>query len=183
MKKRLFVAIPLPEPMQATFSEYKKNFKANDIRWTLKENLHITVFFLGDVIEDLVPKIVMALQNVTSNIKQFRLEFEKTVFAPPNKPPRMIWGQFYKNENYTLLSNAIAKTLNLSFQIPLENSSREIIPHVTIARIKNPNSISEVELKPLEIENLEVTSCQLIESTLSSGGSIYSVVEKFILKV
>ena len=183
MKKRLFVAIPLSKSTKDTFAAYKKNFKLNNVRWTEKENLHITIFFLGNIQQDIIPKIINLLQKTTGNIKPFTLKFEKIKFASPNKPPRMIWGQFYKNNEYSYLTKKISKVLNQFLQISIEkNATRENIPHVTLARIKNPNSVRDVQLKPIKIENLIVVSYQLIESNLSPDGSIYSVIKEFILE-
>lgn len=182
MKKRLFVAITLPKSMQDAFAEYKKNFKLNDVRWTAKENLHITVFFLGNIRQNLIPNIVNVLQKATAGIKPFTLKFEKVSFAPLNQPPRMIWGQFYKNNEYTHLTRSVSKTLNQLLQISMKNAFRENIPHVTLARIKNPNSVIGTQLKPTKIENLTVASYQLIESNLFPNGSTYLVIKKFILE-
>ena len=49
MKKRLFLAIPLTEEIKSELDKYKNEMGLEGVRWIPSENLHVTLYFLGDV--------------------------------------------------------------------------------------------------------------------------------------
>jgi len=49
MTKRLFIAIPLPSTEIVRLTDYFKLLNWDRVSWTKPENLHLTIYFLGDV--------------------------------------------------------------------------------------------------------------------------------------
>ena len=66
-KKRLFVAINLPEEIKKNLFCFKNRYLEIPARWTKKENLHITLYFIGYVSEKNLEKIREALKEITLN--------------------------------------------------------------------------------------------------------------------
>ena len=185
MKKRLFLAIPLSEEIKNELDKYKNETVLESIRWIPSKNLHITLYFLGDVKEEEIPELIDDVNSALLNTKSFSLIFEKMTFAPPNETPRMIWVQFKKHKNYDelcrILYNAAHKFSNRPTSKP--DDSKENIAHITIARFKKEQGTQGTNLKQPQITNLVVKSCHLMESKPNSDGSVYSTVATFFLNV
>jgi 2'-5' RNA ligase len=65
-KKRLFVAIGLPEEIKKKLEEIQKQLRrfAIDAKWVKPEGIHLTLKFLGYVEEDKIPQIVELLREI-----------------------------------------------------------------------------------------------------------------------
>jgi RNA 2',3'-cyclic 3'-phosphodiesterase len=179
MEKRLFISIPLTSEILEILESYGKRVRLENIRWISKQNLHITLYFLGDVKEALIPTLVQNLQDLYLNTKPFVLNFEKITFAPPNRRANMIWAQFHKNLNYESLLKQTDAVVKKSIEINAQYNAKELIPHTTMARFKIFINPQEFQLKQPQIPDFQVNSCELVESTLNSNGSIYTTIEKF----
>ena len=75
MKKRLFVALPLSEYFHKILGQYQRNYNVEGIRWTIPENLHITVYFLGYIDEERVGDVEDKIRGVCAGFSSFDLEF------------------------------------------------------------------------------------------------------------
>ena len=73
---RLFVALPLPaETRSALLAWTKRCGPQPGLRWTLEDQLHITLQFLGEVGEDRVDRVSEALDSIRS--PAFSVTFER----------------------------------------------------------------------------------------------------------
>ena len=77
---RTFIAVPVPEPLfnlreklKATISE-----KTGKMRWLRKDQIHLTVKFLGDTTEDSINDVRHVMQKVADEFKPFNLTVQKT---------------------------------------------------------------------------------------------------------
>ena len=172
MSRRLFVAISLNEDMRQQISAVRQ--KVNGVRWIDPDNYHLTVCFIGNVEENALADIKIALQEISAEQVSFNLEFDKIIWAPPNRPPRMIWAQFKKNQSFTELSKEVHQRLSIPF-------GQEPIPHVTLARIKGAVKIKALAQPELSNNKLKVSSLQLMESELTPTGSVYKQIFKINL--
>lgn len=69
---RAFIAIEIPEEINKVLKELQRKFEGlGKINFT-KEPYHLTLKFLGDITEDRVSKIIIALGTI--KIKPFELE-------------------------------------------------------------------------------------------------------------
>ena len=59
MSNRIFIAVNLPENVKKKLAEYEENWLDLPIRWTKKENLHITLVFLGYLLRYPTPSLVL----------------------------------------------------------------------------------------------------------------------------
>ncbi|MBX4211238.1 MAG: hypothetical protein KW806_00335, partial [Candidatus Yanofskybacteria bacterium] len=91
--KRLFIALPIDKTTSKGLSKFRDSLGKDTpyIRWTPVQNFHITVLFLGDVIEEAIPLCKETIQKVIENIQPFALKIKKPIYAPPHKPTSMIW--------------------------------------------------------------------------------------------
>lgn len=187
MKRRLFIAIPLPREISEALVKFQQNASAilereginKQIRWTAPENIHITVFFIGDTIEEKIPLLIKRLETAYKKLESFSLEFSEIIFAPPKAQPRMIWALFKDSSNFQTLVKSTAQAV-----VPLipnvKFSHKTLVPHATLARFKNPFLKNHLELHNFEISkkllksDFNILLCDLMESNLTPSGPLYT---------
>lgn len=182
MKKRLFFSIPLSEDILDQLIKSVSLIKFNNARWISAENWHVTVLFMGDVQDTLIPEIITESEEIFKKIKPFDFKFKKIVFIPQNNA-RMIWAEYEKNEVFNELCQAIYKKLKRFILDDSANQYKEIIPHITLARLVNNNKQNLPLLIQPRVNKLQVDKINLIESQLTLQGSIYTRICEFNLNV
>lgn len=146
--ERLFVAIPLPEPLK----EYLKNEAARVSsnykfsRWTHFQDFHITLQFLGDTPKDNIPALYQALRKAAEASRSFQLELgEWGTFGLPDSP-RVLWAGISGDLGtlQELQGRVVEATLSLGYR----PESRTYNPHLTVARKyrgEHPFGLTELE--------------------------------------
>jgi len=183
MPRRIFIAIKVPEKIRSQLVNYQKKWPELPIRWTKKDNLHITLVFIGYVKDEEIPEICQTVEEIAEKNNIFTISLNKIVYAPPKKiPPRMVWVSGEKSEELTKLQRASENSLLASHLKENIKGKRLYSPHVTLGRIKR------WEFKQLEIEerpsvnedvsfSFEVNSIEIMESQLKRTGAEYTVLE------
>lgn len=183
MTKRLFLAIQIPARFKKQFLMYAENYKnVRELRWATPENMHITVYFIGGIQEDIIPLIQQRLEDLFSKTESFNIEFEDIVYGPPGRNPRMIWAVFKDRGEYKNLLDKVYEILkDLSIE---DNRANEAIIHITLARFKDAWLAKSVDLQSIVLRDriVSVTSCDLIESKLSPKGPSYTIIKRFNFK-
>lgn len=138
---RAFVAVAL-EPAarrQIAVSERKvidEIGTSSAARWTRQENLHLTVAFLGDIDEGLVPVIGERLAPLAERIAPERLILTGVGGFPASRP-RVLWlGVEAGRSWFVELSKAVRAALGEGLGVELDQ--REPSAHVTLARVERP---------------------------------------------
>lgn len=190
MNHRVFIAINLPENIKKKLTDYQLKWPELPCRWTKKENLHITLAFLGYLTDEELLEILKITKEVVLRHEPFFINLNKILYGPPKQPPRMIWiegegskelGKLQKN-----LENALSSAQTLA-KADIEQEARPYTSHITMGRLK------QWEFRQIEIEerpevnedvsfNFEVKSIEIMESRLKRGGPDYSILESCPLK-
>lgn len=174
MKKRLFVAILLPEEKKKELNDIQKSFRKINIRWIKTENIHFTVVFLGWLEEEKVEKIKEILKGKVEKISSFFLKLDRIILGPNEKKPRMIWAVGPCTLELNKLRKVIIEDLENN-NIDFENSY-SLKLHITLARARN----RELNGKRID-ENLDlifsVKEICLMESELKPEGAEYKILD------
>jgi RNA 2',3'-cyclic 3'-phosphodiesterase len=179
MKKRLFLAIPLSESLLDRLGNALLE-GVQGVRRTEKQNLHVTVYFFGDVEESKIAEMSGKIKEVVAATPPFALEFKRIKYAPPNRPPRMIWADFNENNAYNKLVQAIyANTKAYLNPKSAQETDREPHPHITLARLKSPAIAKNLKLEPIPPEAMTALKCQLFVSELTPQGPLYTVINEY----
>jgi len=191
MRHRIFIAINLPEDIKKNLVDYQTKWPELPIRWTKKENLHITLMFLGYLVDEELLEILRITKEVAQRHESFSINLKKIIYGPPKKlPPRMVWAEGEKSKELGKLQKDLENSLSAEASAKadrLVRESRPYAPHITLGRIKawefrkiepeeRPEVNEEINL------NFEVNSIEVMESELKRGGPEYAILESCPLK-
>ena len=133
---RLFIAMPVPAAyyrLLGALQQYYRDYTG--IRWVPENNLHVTVFFIGNIASSNIPEIAIVMRDCLTNVSPFTLKFKSVILKGSGKHPGMVWAMFDKNDNFTALANALDHKLRPLGATPARFP--EPVPHITLARIRN----------------------------------------------
>lgn len=185
--RRIFIAINLPDALKEKLILFKKRWYFLPAKWVKKENLHLTLLFLGYLRDEKLPKIFEISQEVAQRHKKFSLCLQKVILAPKqDKIPRMIWVELERSENLQNLQSDLENSLILA-KIPFQKETRQFSPHLTLCRIRkwefkqmDPEEIPEINEK-IDF-SFSVNSFEVMESKLKRQGPEYLALKSFSLK-
>jgi len=183
MRHRIFIAINLPEEIKKKLIDCQKKWPELPIRWTKKENLHITLIFLGYLSDEELLEICKITKEIALRNQPFLINLNKICYGPPKKlPPRMVWVEGEKSREFTVLKDDIEKSLVTSERVNFSPENRVFSPHITLGRIRvwefrqiEPEERPEVD-EEIDL-NFEVNSIEVMESQLKRGGVEYTILE------
>jgi len=180
-RRRVFIAINLPEDIKKKLAGYKEKWPELPIKWTKLNNIHITLAFLGYVADEEIINICKAVKEAGSKHSSFSVNLFKICYGPADKkPPRMVWVIGEKSEEFASLKHDLDKSLAIS-------EKRQFSPHITLGRIRKwewqriePEERSSVD-EEIDL-SFSVDSIELMESVLKKGGPEYTILESYNLK-
>ena len=183
---RSFIAIEIPNLIRSQIADLQRDLRGinSNVRWVNSGNIHVTLKFLGDIQESLVPQIGDVLDEISSRTHQFKITIQNTGFFPNSRRPRVLWVGVNDEDNQL-------KTLFNQIEIGLRplgfsKEKRGFTPHLTIGRVKSPKGIeaviSEMQSLGFPAKSFEAKDVLLIKSTLKSTGSVYEPLGRFKFK-
>lgn len=180
---RLFLALPLPEKYQQACLELVTGLSREipAVKWTAGGNFHITLKFIGEVEEKMLPAVIKTAGEAVSGIPALTLSLEGTGAFPPRGTPRVIWaGVREEKGDLPILAGKLDLALH-ALGIPREK--RPFQPHLTLGRPRPSAAfIDRKKLnRPFSTPAFQVSRVLLYRSTLTREGPVYQVEEKFPL--
>jgi len=181
-KKRLFIAINLPENVKKRLADWQGNMStrlrqdSGELNWVRKGNIHITLVFIGYATDDETYDIAKRMGTVAKRHKPFSIKLEKIITGPPNKMPRMFWVHGEKSQELVDLHNDLQDEIQQLSGIKYNAYH----PHINLARFKY--SIAQ-EIKSLGWQEdifkaeIPVDSIELMQSDLHRSGPEYTILE------
>lgn len=143
---RTFVALPLSAETHAHLTQAQRALMRicpeGSVRWVKPEGIHLTLFFLGEIMPDRVAPIQAALAEVTRGATPFAFQVQGSGCFPNLKRPRVIWvGIEESGGRLAALQAAVSAALaRLGFQ-PEE---RDFSPHLTLGRVAKDASPADL---------------------------------------
>ena len=170
---RIFIAIEFDGVIKDNLFKSLTKIKANATygNYTLKENIHLTLRFLGEFKG--FENIKSALTNTTNTISSFVITINGLGIFNNN----ILWAGIEKSaelfELYNILENELEK-------IGIEKEKRKFSPHITLSReIKLNKPIQDFSISPMQTT---VKSITLMESKCVNNKLTYVPLFKCSLK-
>ncbi|WP_207484811.1 RNA 2',3'-cyclic phosphodiesterase [Arenibaculum pallidiluteum] len=175
---RLFVALELPEPVRARLAGLGGGVPG--ARWTEPENLHLTVRFIGEVGEDVLAEIDLALAAVRA--PGFDLMLDGVGQFGQGRKARVLWAGVERSDALVHLNQKVESALVRAGLAPEE---RRFSPHVTLARLKDapPERVARFmeERALFRTEPFPIRHFTLFESRTGNGGPVYVPLREYEL--
>ncbi len=187
---RLFLAIePAPDARRAigdllSHASDTLGPSTSALRWIARDNLHLTLQFLGEVPRDRLNPLVAALQPGLT-LRPFMVSLDRFGVFPPSGPPRTIWLGLGTgaDEVRVIYADLAGRLAGLGF----EAETRPYSPHLTVARVRDEQRRRASGVRavlasiPVPAIAWEVTHAALFESDLSGSKPKYTERARFEL--
>jgi 2'-5' RNA ligase len=136
---RLFVAIPVPEPVRDEIAVAQRELQSlaprGVVRWTKPEQMHLTLKFLGGVPADRFEDLKESVQKVCAGRPSLRLRAKGIGFFPNARSPRVIWaGVGDEEERLADLQREIESAVR---PFAAEPGAENFVGHLTLGRFKD----------------------------------------------
>ena len=150
-----------------------------DLKPVERENIHVTLKFLGYLDKVKLQKVKEALGKV--HFKPFALEVKGAGAFPSLGRMNVIWVGL--GEGWSQVQLIYEQTEKLLSEIGFSRESREFNPHVTIARVKSARRKDEMarflrDLTDKSFGTFNVSEVRLKESVLFPAGPKYSTLHE-----
>jgi len=182
MPHRLFLAIPLPPPLVSAIEKFQKaqEVDTKSVRWTHKDNLHVSVHFFGDIDDQQLGELVDCVEEIVSATPAFELIVDQLAFAPKGKPARMLWLTFIQSDEYRQFVETLRRTVKEEIGGP--SDARKPSAHVTVARLRDSQSVEKITLESFRGKKfmVGVDSLILYESDLGGNVPEYTPLQTFV---
>ena len=141
-------------------------------------SLHLTLKFLGDTADDIVPQVQSVLWKTLAHEREFEIQLAGLGAFPDTRRPAVAWVGVDHPE--TLVR--IAGTLDAALEpLGFAPEHRPYQPHLTLLRMRTrpPQRLFELfaELESVRFGAAPVVSIELFESRLLPGGARYTVID------
>lgn len=172
---RLFYAVHAPaDPRLEAVVSRLEAYKG--IRTVDPRSLHITLRFLGDTDDLLIPDLCRILEGALRGMCAPTVTLRSIGCFPSPSRPRVVWAGVEDEGRLATIAERIEDGLaGLGF----EREDRAFRPHLTLARVKDPKTGVMKGLQDLEgreMGRFTVEDVSLISSELTPQGPIYRTV-------
>lgn len=179
---RLFIATPISSEAEKELSRIIGKLKDSGaaVKWVAPSNIHLTLKFLGDTDEKLLPELKQIIDEVAGNHKQIKSGLGELGAFPNLNRPRVYWvGLKSGAKELAAIATELENEVH-HFGFPKEN--RPFKSHLTLGRVKAPNGLQKLNelLNSEKVSPLELTFDRIIlfKSTLTPRGPVYEVMHE-----
>lgn len=162
---RLFFACELPGEMKERLLSLKEGLRRSSPRWDTRnwrwvdrENLHLTVRFLGETPGERLEAVMEAGREAAAGVGSFSLSVGGLGFFPPRGAVRVVWVGVGESAGLLRLRERLEEAL---FSRGFVREEREFHPHLTLARAREP--------VPRGLLRLEATEDRMTPAARGSG--------------
>lgn len=187
---RLFFAVPLEEALRDAACDLQQRLAracrpGPRVKWVERDNLHLTLKFLGERPADVLEEIGRVAGEVAVSAAPLTLEVGGVGCFPPRGAPRTIWlGLLRECPELEELAQALDRALAAAGLA--EPEERAFRPHFTLGRVKERGGAGELRraiaaLAEAPVGTMTVEHLDLLSSELTPRGPVYTECRRFRL--
>lgn len=131
MNPHYFIAISLPIILKEKLNNIQSNLESvlPYQLWTYKEDLHITVKFLGEADIKNIQELKEKLNHLTT-LRSFKTKIKSIGYFGREAGPRILWAGVQRNQEMENLKKEVEWLTHKKF----DRERREFKPHITLAK-------------------------------------------------
>jgi 2'-5' RNA ligase len=175
---RLFVALKLPNAVAQSIMLLQGGVPG--ARWQVREQLHLTLRFIGEADGRAAAMLDDALAGITAPAFSLQLH---GVGQFGNKQPHALWAGVRRNPSLAHLQRKVDHAIR---KVGQPQDAYKFTPHVTVARMRGaePGKVTEWLTHHALYTSVEfpVGAFCLYSSRLTSDGSVYRVEQDYPLE-
>ncbi len=185
---RLFIAVDLSVAVVERLAVVQREVAAllkdeSAVRWVAPPDIHVTLKFLGEVDEAMLPMLDDALTRISRPLFPFEVNCCRLGGFPDLAHPQILWAGLDAKgaEVMGLLRQTIERDLG---ELGFGADPREYRPHLTLGRLRTGAVIDAAALEAvadLDFGASFVKDIVLFESRRSAAGAEYVVRRRFSL--
>ena len=182
---RTFIAVRVSDSVRQSLADLIGELRNSgaDVKWVAPENLHLTMKFLGNVLETRVDEMAEAVSRACEGISPFEMSLEGVGAFPSIRRPKVVWVGVIKGKDVLINLN---KNIEAELEpIGFERERRRFSPHLTIGRLRRegrPGDLADRLSMEFNGGECVVESVYLMKSTLTPKGPIYEELKHATLK-
>jgi 2'-5' RNA ligase len=177
---RTFIALELNDPTRDALSRVQAEWKSAGakVSWTRKQNLHVTLLFLGETPLKSLPRITRVMDAVASTRKPFEMVIKGAGYFGSSRTPRVLWAGVEEGaEEVGALFLPLRQGL-LDKGVVFKPPAR-FRPHVTLGRVRSGSGLGALTSAIASDSNTSygrvlVDRVLLWESQLVPQGAVYT---------
>jgi 2'-5' RNA ligase len=173
---RGFIAVEVASSER--LEDFSRAVKATDapLKMVNLDIIHVTLKFLGDTDEALIPEIENVMKDSVAGIEPFTVKIKGTGAFPNMNRISVVWAGMENAEALGRIAEKLSKNLE---PLDFKPEKKRFSPHVTIARVKggrNKDKLVEAIRSYEDVSFSETTVERVIlkKSVLTPSGPIYS---------
>jgi len=186
---RAFIAVTLPEPLTGLVFEVQQALKAQGLRiaWVPPGNVHLTLKFLGDIEPADIDPIAAVMSESAQQMVPLTLFASGLGVFPDLRRPRVVWlGVTGDMPQLIAFQKDLDTRLVALGKGRFKPEERPFKGHLTLGRIKvrlDSGILVKVlrETGRVDSQAFAVDAVHLIQSRLTSTGSIYTPLRRVLL--
>ncbi|MDI6773994.1 MAG: RNA 2',3'-cyclic phosphodiesterase [Verrucomicrobiota bacterium] len=179
---RAFVALGPSDDARRNLSIAQAALKKTRARvgWVPPENIHVSLFFLGNITRDLVAPVAAALDQAAAQTRPFSARIVGIGSFGGRLSPRVIWAGVADPTEIRALHERLALRLR---GVGLTLETREFKPHITLGRALSPRGAQDLvkAMEALAARDFGPVACSealLMRSVLSADGARYTILHR-----
>jgi 2'-5' RNA ligase len=191
---RAFLAVELSQELQAELATVQQDLKRRiepemkrntRISWAKPASIHLTIKFLGDMDEQVIDPMLVAVEQTIGSQIPVNVPLERLGAFPRPQSPRVLWvgpsENWERGGEATRVAEIHGAIEQACEDLSFLRDTRPFSPHLTLARIKVGERHVGVALakagvldRPISLGSLVVESVVLMKSELKPTGSVYT---------
>ena len=191
---RAFFAVELSQELRAGLTTIQQELKRKietgvtrntRISWVQPSSIHLTVKFLGDMDEQALDPLLVAVKHAIGNQPAMNVPLDRLGAFPRPQSPRVLWAGPSENWERGAEARRMTETHGLIEQacegVGFVRETKVFSPHLTLARIRLGERYVGIALtqsgvldRPVSVGSLAVESVVLMKSELRPTGSVYT---------
>ena len=180
---RAFIALEIPSSLQQAIQDSTRGLRQTLgdelVRWVPRHNVHLTLKFLGDVSPSNLDLIKQMLTVEAAQHPCYEIQVKGIGSFPNPRRPRVIWIGLQAPPMLESLQHSIESA---SARLGYAADEKNFAPHLTIGRVKQNLSTSEIQRIRAALEGtrigllgiVQVNAVHLFKSDLQPSGSVYT---------
>ena len=182
--KRTFIAVDVvaSDKIKEVYELVRYRMRLEKVNWVPDSNLHITLNFIGETEEELLPAITQSIESAIIGQTGFKLLLRSFGVFKSIHDPRIVWIGCDPCPPLQIIKKELDNNLS---RLGYKPEYREFSPHLTLGRIKEIRQVNQLaqlvaNYKDVVFQEQLIKSIVLYESRLTSSGSEYTPIRNFL---